>query len=81
MNRLSLLASALVLSVASAHATDILGWRNDGNGIYSDAVAPLDWSNPVWSIPTDERSNATPIFVGNTCYLRTQENLHAIKAK
>lgn len=48
-------------------ASEVLSWRNGGNGLYPDAVAATDWSDPAvlaWETPLPAGSNGCPILVG-----------------
>jgi outer membrane protein assembly factor BamB len=64
---LGLCASALPLTA------DISSWRNDGNGKYPDATAPLEWDGKdLWSTPLPGESNACPILIGDKIFLTAE---------
>jgi outer membrane protein assembly factor BamB len=61
------LLGAAVLSLNAA-AEAAVGWRTDGTGKYPEATPPTEWSadtNVIWSTPMPDRSNSTPVIVGN----------------
>ena len=49
--------------VMAVQAADVSGWRNDGNGLYPNARASLDWSKSLWKSDLPAPSNACPILV------------------
>jgi outer membrane protein assembly factor BamB len=58
-----------------AGAVDISSWRNDGNGLFPDAVAATDWTDSsriAWETPLPARSNGSPILVGGKLFFTAE---------
>lgn len=56
-------------------AADVSSWRNDGNGLYPDALAATDWTAPsaiAWETPLSARSNGCPILVGGKLFFTAE---------
>jgi outer membrane protein assembly factor BamB len=65
---LGLVCGALVLSAPA----EIVGFRGDGAGLYPKAKPVLQWSatsNVVWKTALTNRSNASPILVGDRIFV------------
>jgi len=61
--------------LSPAMAQQAVGWRTDGTGRYLDADPPTEWAkdkNVVWATPMPDRSNATPILVGDKIFVCSQ---------
>jgi len=68
---LGVLAGAAGLALM-AEAAFPVGWRMDGTGRFPDATPPVRWSadrNILWQKRLDDRSNASPIVVGNRIFV------------
>lgn len=49
-------------------AADVVGWRADGTGTYSDANPPIEWSeekNVAWKVELPGRSHSSPVVAGD----------------
>ena len=58
--------------VGPAVQAQIVGWRTDGQGIYSESRSPLVWSNVdnvIWKTPMPSWSNASPVVVGGRLFV------------
>ena len=74
MKLLSLLTCCVLVSVASQAETSqpLVGWRNDGTGVYRSESPPTRWSkkdNVVWSTKMPSRSNSLPVIVGDQLFV------------
>ena len=59
-----------LLSFTTSLFAEVLSWRNDGTGGFTDTTPPTDWSAPeatLWSTPFEE-SNASAIFADNKLF-------------
>lgn len=75
---LGLLLGALVAAEIPNGGRGI-GWRNDGNGAFPDAVPPVGFSDQDgtgkflrWKVETPNWSNASPIVVGDAVYVLSE---------
>jgi len=72
MHRSRALAVMVCMAMSAAAAADGVGWRTDTTGEYPDANPPTAWAdqqNVVWSAPMPDRSNATPVIVGQRIFV------------
>ena len=56
----------------------VVGFRNDGSGVFAETDPPLEWSitkNVMWAAEMPDGSNASPIIVGDR--LRLQSRLQS----
>jgi len=68
-----------------AAAETSVGWRGDGTGVYPDAQPPVKWSateNVLWKTPLPDKSNASPILVGDRIFVCSEPStLLCVSAK
>lgn len=56
-------------------AANVSSWRNDGNGLYPDALAATDWTDKsgiAWETPLPARSNGCPILIGGKLFFTAE---------
>ena len=66
-----------------ADAGSTAGWRGDGSAVFATANPPESWSldQAVWSVPTANWGNASPILVGGQlCYANEPVELVCVDA-
>jgi len=71
--KVKLLSMALMcLLVCSSSMAQVVGWRTDSTGRYTDATPPTKWSteeNVIWKTAMKSQSNATPVVVGDRIFV------------
>lgn len=70
-----LTVTLLILTGFSLVASDDVGWRLDGDGIFPEAKPPITFSNDegvVWKTKLPDWSNAMPIMVGNKLFINVE---------
>jgi outer membrane protein assembly factor BamB len=73
-------AAAVAARRTEARPSGAVGWRGDGNGVYS-TKPPLAWNpksghNVLWRVPLDYWSNSTPCPVPGSDKVLIAQNLH-----
>jgi outer membrane protein assembly factor BamB len=66
------MATVLAACAMAQAGGDPVGWRNDGTGKFAGARPPLEWSqasNVLWKTAVPQRSNASPVLVGDLLFI------------
>jgi len=74
MITMSVLLGTLTMS---AGATEPVGWRMDGLGLYPEAAPPIEWSsdhNVVWKTKLPGWSNGSPIVIDDKLIVTSEAN-------
>lgn len=69
------LVAALSAPATPGHASDGVGWRGDGSGIYPATDPPTRWSpteGVVWRTAMPTWGNASPVLVGDRLFVQAE---------
>lgn len=73
-----LVMALIALLLTQAHASDVLQWRNNRDGIYHETDLLKSWPEEgpdmLWSVDNAGAGYSSPIIVGGTIYLTGVEN-------